>query len=56
LFGLLGGKSKQKKKLQGGKPKMTYITGGKDLLTQKIICISVTKKKRKTDIKYYSKR
>jgi len=41
LFGLLGGKSKQfflwgvnKKKLQKEKPKMTYITGGKDLLTQ----------------------
>jgi len=42
LFGLLGGKSKQKyftggksKKniLQGEKPEMTYITGGKDLLT-----------------------
>jgi len=36
LFGLLGGKSKQKyftgdkskKKLQRGKPEMTYITGG----------------------------
>jgi len=33
LFGLSGGKSK--KKLQGKKPKMTYITGGKDLLTLK---------------------
>jgi len=42
LFGRLGDKSKQiffigvnKKKITGGKPKMTYITGGKDLLTLK---------------------
>jgi len=43
LFGLLGGKSKQKyftggkskKKITERKPEMTYITGGKDLLIQK---------------------
>jgi len=43
LFGLLGGKLKQKyftgvnqkKYFTGEKPEMTYITGGKDLLTHK---------------------
>jgi len=27
-------RGESKKKLQGGKPEMTYITGGKNLLTQ----------------------